>query len=103
MSTPNNLEQAIKQLEAEMQKETKLLSDKQAELKKSELELSELEKELRDVELKRKRMDEVKKIIPNLKREIPQLVDGQRKKHAEFERVRQSYTDTLKKGGVQTN
>ncbi len=86
----NDLTQAIRHLEQEMQRETHELQAKETELRERELEFTQLKNKMREHEA----------MIPRLKQEIFKLKREQGEKHKELDRVQKSYQDELRKSSI---
>ncbi len=97
MQTSANLEQAIKQLEQQILKETREMNDKEAELKKAEPEMTQLKK---DIELKTHQLKDLERRIPILKHDIDMIKREQQHLHDELAKIHTSYTNALQQSGM---
>jgi hypothetical protein len=86
----NDLTQAIRQLEQEINRETLELQKKEDELRTQEAAVIDLRNKLRDHV----------NTIPRLKQDIVKIKREQVQKHDELQRVQTSYQDALRKSNI---
>ncbi len=105
MINPHDLDQALKNLQTEMQRETQQLQAKETEQKTREEAVKTLTEEVRtmrmQIEKKNLEIRNHSNMIPRLKDEIRKLQAEQQAKHAQLQRTNIEYTNALRQSKVE--